>query len=265
MQKNFNEAYIHYFLQGYSGQKYVTKEELKNYFAARNPELSIQEFRRILYGLESRYLITTSGSGIYTIQSSSTNLRPKKRFAPKMSDKIDKLKKEIEIFFPYAEMIFWETKILHEFMTHQPNSNMIILETEKGIEESLFNHFVESNIGPIFLSPTRTEMERYVAQLSEPIIVSKLVTQSPKRQKGEKATYAKIEKILIDILVDQNKYYIYQGQELVSIYKGVFQDFVINEDSLLRYAGRRNATQKLKDFIQNKTSIKLRAFSEDSK
>lgn len=71
-------------------------------------------------------------------------------------------------------------------------------------------------------------------------------------------------KILVDILVDENKYYVYQGRELSSIFENAFDTFTINQDSMLRYAGRRTAQDKLKWFILNKTNLKLRVYSENS-
>ena len=49
--------------------------------------------------------------------------------------------------------------------------------------------------------------------------------------------YAKIGKILVDILVDDEKFYVFQGQELVSIFENVFANYWIDEKSLFRYAG----------------------------
>ncbi len=64
--------------------------------------------------------------------------------------------------------------------------------------------------------------------------------------------------------MDENKYYVYQGRELSSIFMNTFNTFIINQDSMLRYAGRRTAQDKLKWFILNKTNLKLRVYSENS-
>ncbi len=127
----------------------------------------------------------------------------------------------------------------------------------------MFNHFVSLGISPTFLDPDRTTIDRYVGIQDESIIVSKVISQSPKRQKGSLQSYAKLEKILVDILVDENKYYVYQGQELSTIFENAFDTFIINQDSMLRYAGRRTAQDKLKRFILNKTNLKLRVYSEN--
>jgi hypothetical protein len=139
---------------------------------------------------------------------------------------------------------------------------MIILEAEKGTEESVFSHLNGNSLVPVYLAPDHTFVDRYVFKQPESIIVSRLISRAPRGQKGKHIQYAKIEKILIDLLVDQDRFYIYQGHGLSVIYENVFEKYLINEDSLLNYAKRRTAIEKLKTFIQNQTKIELREFQE---
>lgn len=264
--KNYNDTLnINDFYRKYANTESVTKKDLKKYFTAENPDLTIQGFRRILYRLEQQGVIYASGSSVYSIQpASSLPIKPKKKFTPIPSLTAKKVTEVFKDQFPYSNCIYWETRILHNLMTHQPRTNMIIIETDKDSENAVFNHFISLNIRPTFLDPDRTTIDRYVGVQDESIIVSKLISQSPKRQKGSLLSYAKLEKILVDILVDENKYYVYQGRELSSIFENAFDTFIINQDSMLRYAGRRTAQDKLKWFILNKTNLKLRVYSENT-
>jgi hypothetical protein len=67
---------------------------------------------------------------------------------------------------------------------------------------------------------------------------------------------------LVDILVDAKKYFIFQGQELVNIFENIFANYQIDEKSLLRYAGRRNAIPKLKQLLLNHPKIEFSQFNE---
>lgn len=264
--KNYNDTLnINDFYRKFANTKSVTKNDLRQYFTAENPDLTIQDFRRILYRLEKQGVIYASGSAVYSIQpASSLPIKPKRKFVPIPSLTAKEITAAFKDQFPYLNCIYWETRILHSLMTHQPRTNMIILETDKDSESAVFNHFISLGIRPTFLDPDRTTIDRYVGVQDEPIIVSKLISQSPKKQKGSLLSYAKLEKILVDLLVDENKYYVYQGRELSSIFENVFNTFIINQDSMLRYAGRRTAQEKLKWFILNKTNLKLRVYSENS-
>ena len=264
--KNYNDTQnINDFYRKFANNKSVTKNDLKEYFTAENPDLTIQGFRRILYGLEKQGVIYASGSAVYSIQpASSLPLKPKKKFTPMPSLTAKKVTEVFKDQFPYSNCIYWETRILHNLMTHQPRTNMIILETDKDSESAVFNHFINLGIRPTFLDPDPMTIDRYVGIQDESIIVSKLISQSPKRQKGSLLSYAKLEKILVDILVEENRYYVYQGGELSSIFENAFETYFINEDSMLRYAGRRTAQDELKWFILNKTNLRLRVYSETS-
>ena len=265
MKKNIVELNIPELKRKFSGQKYISKTDLRNFYHLLNPELTEQTFRRILYALEKQNLIITTGSGVYIFQNPlSSLLSQKEKLVPSLSPIVKRVNDEIEDNFPYLDYLIWETKILYEFMVHQPGQNQIILETEKGTGESVFNRLSENYPGQTFLDPSRITMERYVFQQTETILISKLVSQTAMGKRVDGVPYAKIEKILVDILVDDEKYFIFQGQELASIFENVFSHYLINEKSLLRYAGRRNALPRLKQFILDQTQIKFRKFHEDA-
>ncbi len=201
-------------------------------------------------------MIASSGRGIYAIQTSVSNQNAlKKRFVPALSQNIQEISGELQATFPYLHFLVWDTTILQEFMLHQPFHHDVIIETEKGTEDSVFNKLSEKSPGRTFLDPDRVMMERYVLQQTEAILISKLITQTPVGKKINGVPYAKIEKILVDILADEEKYFIFQGRELVSIFENVFDRYLIDEKSMLRYAGRRNARDKLKQFILSQTQI----------
>jgi len=265
MKKDIVELNILELNKKFSDHKHVSKTNLRDFYHLLNPGITEQAFRRILYALEKQNLIITTGSGIYNFQNPlSSQHSQKEKFAPTLSLIVKRLNDEIKETFPYLEYLIWETNILHEFMIHQPGQNQIILETEKGTEESVFNRLNEKYPGQTFLDPNRITIERYVFQQPETIFISKLVTQTAMGKRVDGVPYAKIEKILVDILVDDEKYFIFQGQELASIFDNVFSHYLINEKSLLRYAGRRNAFPRLKQFILNQTQIEFRQFNEDA-
>jgi hypothetical protein len=170
----------------------------------------------------------------------------------------------IDIAFPYLECVYWESSILHDFMVNQPKINLLLLDIEKGSELSVFDLLQQGTSLDVFLSPDSSTIERYVSDKIEPVILSSLVSQAPKANKGKMHHYARIEKILVDILADKPKFFPYQGEELVAIYENVFERILINEDTLIRYAQRRAAEDTLKDFILGQTDISLREFSGEN-
>jgi hypothetical protein len=88
------------------------------------------------------------------------------------------------------------------------------------------------------------------------------MTQSPKK-KLRGVIFPRLEKILVDIFVDSDKFFAFQGEELVHIFENVFNAYWINEKTLFRYAGRRNAAARLRNFINTKIMVPLTQTGEN--
>jgi hypothetical protein len=267
MKRNINELALEAFLEKSAGIKYISNSGIADFYSSSGANLSGADLRRIVYGLEKEGILTSSGSGVFDIQDvrHKAGFVSKKRFEPVLSKEISGVKEEISKTFPFIQIVFWETRILHEFMIQQPNINLILLECEKGTDEAVFAALNGSKFGPVYLNPDRTLMERYVLLQPEALLVSRLISRSPKIGNKDRMAYAKIEKILVDLLVDEDRFYMYQGSELANIFEAVFTRYLINQDSLITYAKRRHAEDKLKEFILTKTNLELRIFSKGEK
>lgn len=239
----------------FSGRESVHKFELWEFYHSQNSDLTEQAFRRILYSLEKERCITPIGAGIYALKNPFLASN-KKKFVPSLSPTAQELSLEVKENFPYTQYLIWETGTLHEFMTHQPGQNLIILEIEKEAIESVFNKLKEQPSRNIFLKPDRVTFERYIIDSPESILLLKLVTQSPK-MKTQGVVSARLEKILVDIFADKDRFFTFHGQEMINIFENAFSTYWINTKTLFRYAGRRKAAEKLKEFINTRTQIKL--------
>ena len=239
----------------FSNRKLIRKVELRQFYLLQDPDLTEQTFRRILYSLEKQKIIIPIGAGLYALLNDPHSVE-KKKFIPTLSSSIQELGSIIRENFPYTHYLIWETNILHEFMTHQPSQNQIILEIDKNACESVFNRLKEEPSGNFFLEPNKVTFERYIINTPESIILLRLVTQSPKiKTKG--IITARLEKILVDIFADEDRFFVFHGQELINIFENAFSMYWINLKTLFRYAGRRKVAMKLQAFITTQTQIEL--------
>jgi hypothetical protein len=248
--------------KSFSGFRSVRKSDLRNFFLQHAQPATEQAFRRFLYKLEKQQILTPLGAGMYVFHDKG--LQPstqKKHFSPVWSQELGHLNEMVRKAFPYAQYLLWETRLLHEFMLHQPGQNLFILETEKDVCESAFNLLRQEYPGRTFLDPARLTMERYVLPQPEGFLISSLVTQSP-RLTVHGIPFPRLEKILVDIFVDADKYYYLQGEELAHIFENAFSTYWINPKTMFRYAGRRMAGEKLHQFIREHTQTEPFQFTE---
>jgi len=239
-----------------SGRKLFRKADLHDFYRTQNAGLTEQTFRRILYALEKQNIVQRIDSGIFVLGDEQTWQSIRKEFVPTFSPDLNALNGPVKTAFPYVEYIIWESRILHEFMLHQPSQNQIILEVEKDAAESVFNFFSDHRAGKVFLQPDRETFERYILRDTESIIILYLISRSPHQQVNG-IPCPKLEKILVDIFADDETFFVFQGQELVHIYEAAFRTYKVSEKTLFWYAERRKVHQKIRVFINRETDIRL--------
>lgn len=106
----------------------------------------------------------------------------------------------------------------------------------------------------MLLNPTIEEYYKY--WYDDMIIVRRLISEAPKNKKIK--WQSRLEKVLVDLLADNLLQGILSPAELPAIYEDAFRKYVIDESSLFRYAKRRGAEKKIRQFITEKTNVMLR-------
>ena len=246
----------------FSGHGTISKNGLRNFYRTHALNFTELFFRRVLYALENEQVIIPLGAGVYAFREQEDS--PRKKFSHTPSKNLSSTHQFLQKTFTYLGYLCWETSLLHEFMTHQPGRNLFIIQPEKDACESVFNGLKEKYNGRVFLNPDRSMMEKYVLPQADPIIVIPLISQSPHMTEGG-IPFPKLEKILVDIFVDEDIFFAFQGRELSNIYENAFAAYWVNERIMFRYAGRRKADARLREFIQKKTRIQLVLHKENDR
>lgn len=250
-------------VKAFSRSRSVRRSDLRKLFEQHSQAATDQAFRRFLYRLEKLQVITPAGFGVYAIPDPlSPSEAQKKQFSPTWSPELVHLNDVFWKAFPYARYLLWETRVLHEFMLIQPGQNFSILEVERDACESAFNLMSQDYPGRVFLEPDRETMERYVLPHPDSILVSRLITEAPRRMIHGMPS-PKLEKILVDLFTEEDLFYYFQGAELTRIFENAFSTYQVSEKTLFRYARRRKVSQKLQNFIRAQTQIKLPQFMEE--
>lgn len=240
----------------FSNQKNFRKLELRDFYHNLYEELDEKDFRRILYSLEKENIIIKVDTGVYVLNNSEKSWPLQKKFNPVFSPELIKINKKVQENFPYTKTIIWETRILHDFMLHQPGQNLTILETEKESTESVFNFLDSQFTGKVFFDPNVDIVEKYVLHYADSILILPMINRSP-HQWINGIPCPKLEKILVDVWSEKEIFFMFYGQELVNIYEMVFHNYQVSERTFFWYARRRKVYQKIREFILQKTDIQL--------
>jgi hypothetical protein len=147
-----------------------------------------------------------------------------------------------EIRYDY---IIYNITFLNEWLNQLIGKNTIFIEVDKKYFNSIYELLVDNEYKNVLVNPSMQEIEKY--SLSDLIIIKPLYSRSPINRKEKSFT---LEKIIVDLFVDDILKKYYSTSELPWIYKQIFKEYAIDEYSLNTYLTRRRIKEKFYEFLK---------------
>jgi hypothetical protein len=169
------------------------------------------------------------------------------QFRPFIRNQLKRLDDKIKAQYPFLKYCLWENDMIRTFQQHLSGSRFILIDVDKDGVEALFEFLRETN-KHTWIRPGPDMMYKYVLQQNDSIIVRRLISQAPVQFSGKTQTVT-IEKMLVDVFADGEFNYL-AGNELSLVFKTAYERFTVNQNKLLRYAGRKGQREKLHAFLQ---------------
>lgn len=189
--------------------------------------------------------IARIGRNRYCVSDSlKTYSFPYSEFASMVADEIIKA-------HPYLDFRIFELVQLNEFVNHQIAHNIVFVSVEGELEEDVFNTLWENHQGSVLLKPDVEELYRYMTE--DMVVIIKLPTESPRGTDVFWGT--RLEKMLVDIAVDKLIRKVVYSGEYAAIYQDAFRKYAIDKNAMFRYARRRGALEKYRNFLMNEAGL----------
>jgi predicted transcriptional regulator len=222
--------------------KEITRRDINEYLRGKSIT-NKSTMQSIVNRWKQKGIIVSLRKGLYQINTG------KKLYAPAMDNLQQDVANLFNKSFPDLKYCIWNTKLLNDLMIHQPFNSYYIFETELDVLDSVFFLFKDNGYNA-FITPDENTINKYINGVDNAVIIKKLVTRAPIAQKNT-IFYPTIEKILVDIFIDQPFFQFAQGTELANIYNESFHIFAVNLTRLLNYAERRKAKEGIVSFMRS--------------
>lgn len=160
---------------------------------------------------------------------------------------------------PYVEFTILELQQLNEFLKHSAMHNIIFISAKSDLGDFLFHTLSDMYPGNVLLHPTIPQLCRYYAD--NLLVIEKQISEAPA---GKTAPWhTRLEKLLVDIRTGKRLPQLlyetgWEEQDWVHVYEKAFERYGVDESCLFRYAKRRAAETKIREFIETETKIQLR-------
>ena len=149
--------------------------------------------------------------------------------------------------YPNVDFRVFELTQLNAFVNHLFAHNTIFLSVENDVIDFVFDTLRNEYPGRVMLKPKIEEYYRYL--VDDQIVILRLPTETPKGT-GE-VWHSRIEKILVDIVVDKLLAKIVSPSEYKTIFTEAYERYLIDENTMFRYANRKGAGKKFREYLTN--------------
>ncbi len=225
----------------FKNNQFLTHYQLINELKKLFSNMKNGTYYSILHLLKRDGLIRNVRRGLYEAGS-------KREFEPAVSKELSGLFKKLRKSFPYLESLcVWNSIWLNEFTVQQALSSMVIIETERGTENSVFE-YIKASYSRVFIDPTPKEINNYILGCKKCFVVRSLVTEAPVTS-FDNVAIPRLEKILVDLVCERDLFVSFQGEELRNIYHRALKDYDVSLSTLRRYARRRGKSEEIDRLI----------------
>ncbi len=166
-----------------------------------------------------------------------------KEFIPTIDSEYKCLQADIKDLFPSSNMIMWSLSSINTLIQNVDNINLTIIDFDRDSVEALY-WFLK---GKGYKVITRKRIFDGLSEYDGFIFIRPIVTSAPKTT-VDGIYSASIEKILVDIACDK-EFETFRSSKLTHIFENAFNGFSVNSDRLLRYAGRKEKREYLKNIL----------------
>lgn len=238
---------IEHLKETFSDKENFSRKELYDFYKSYDPDLNETTFRWRIHKLKDKKIISSVSKDLFTFSY-------KPVFIPDISETERNIYCKVEQNFPTLKACIWSTKIINEFMLHMPVNYLTILQVEREAMEPVYFFLKEKEGSNIFIQPGEKEIDRYIFENNNSIIIEPLISKSPV-QKVDETTTITLEKLIVDLFSDKKLFNAYQGGELSHIINSAYSRYSIDFTKLFYYAKRRGKKEELMEFLFKKTYI----------
>lgn len=178
----------------------------------------------------------------------------KLQYCPAYSEYAIRIAKTIQTLFPFLDFSIFELVLLNEFVNHQIAHNTVFVAVESEAADFVFDALKDIFPGKVLINPTKELYHQYCSD--DMMIITKLVSQRPTQKQYK--WQVRLEVLLVDLFADSILRSVVSQSEYPTILNNAFEKYIIDENSMFRYAKRRTADNRIYQMIKEKTDITLR-------
>lgn len=248
-----NDLIVNRINEALGGKTIISRDELFTIFIDINPDITDNAKRNRIHHLVQKGFLTTITNSHFTNDV-------KANWKPTSNNEINSAWKLLFEEFTNTHLCFWSTKWINEFTNLQAFNEVIFIEAEEIVAESIY-HRLNDKYNRVFYAPEEKEIEFYISTKMLSYVVRPLITRAPiiypiQSSTSKKPKYRliphpprpRLEKLLTDLYYDSKILSAWKYEE-EKIWQDAYKSYNINFSTIINYAKRRDNSTRIIDFI----------------
>ena len=215
-----------------------------------DPDCTESSINWMLVTMRKQGILASAGTGKYYCSSSESPIKKSYRY-PHSPEYLE-IEQAITDEYPRIHFQMWELIQMNDFVNHQIAKNVIFIEVESMLVDTVYEMLHEKYPYAMIQPDTDTFYKQRAPESD--IVVQKLLTEAPTPNIGHSSP---LEKLLVDLLSKKLSGNLIERSEYPHIYEDIFRKYLIDETRMLRYAKRRHLYDTLLSFLEIQTHVKL--------
>lgn len=230
--------------------KIINKNTFRETVLSIYPDCSEASINWMLVTLRKQGSLASAGAGKYYLISQDAPA--KKQYSYPHSPEYLELEKYITATYPHLNFQMWELIQMNDFVNHQIAKNVIFIEVESMLVDTVYE-MLHEKYPYAMIQPTTDTFYKQRAPGTD-IVVQKLLSEAPSPDANHSC---RIEKLMVDLMSKKLSGNMIERSEYARIYEDIFRKYNIDETRMFRYAKRRHLYDSLLSFLTTKTSVQL--------
>lgn len=221
----------------FEGKNIIELKDIDAFYRQSEPSIPKTTVNWRVYALVQDGILQRVGKGLYRFGKTE-------KFVPEIAIKMKSISQLINRQFPFINYCQWELSYVNYFSQHLINFNILFVDVEKDALDAVYFALKEHHSKVMLLG----NLYEDISDFGNSIIVRPLISESP-IQKVKNCPVATLEKMLVDLATDK-VLISFQGNEIYTIVRTAFERYTINQNTMLRYAGRKNKREKMMKILK---------------
>ncbi|MEA2096153.1 MAG: DUF6577 family protein [Candidatus Cloacimonadota bacterium] len=220
-----------------SKEYFISKKTIKQFIEVNGINVTSETLNSYIKEFKVQKIIFSAGRGWYTTVEKIGSLR---------TEPVQKVVSLLEKEYPFLEFNCWSTEQIQPYLHHLLGKHLTYIYTSRDAISNITDTLRDNGYS-VLENPSKKEFKESISKLN----INVIVRASIEREPANDTHYSPIEKVIIDLIYENNMGEMYSDAEIEEAVMIVSKTLPLDVSQLIEYAYRKDIN--ISEILNNPT------------